>query len=334
MRKGFVVGCCALLASVLQAQTALKVNGQDISKAQVSLARNAIVSRMGLQPGMVDEGALTKAAVDQLIAMELLAQAAREAKITVDAAQVKASLEQEKAQMGGQQAFDAALKSAGLTEAELSKLEEQRLLIQQYIEKEVTPKTKPSAADLEKYYKDHPDEFKHEEQIKLQMILAMFPQGADHKAKAETRAKVEAAAKRLASGEDFAKVASEVSDDPSRARGGEVGWVRKGMLLPELEGPVFQLEAGGVSKILESKYGYHIFRVAERRPAGVYSFDEVKDNLAQMLAQRKSSEILQQTVELRKAKAKIEPVDPEIKAALQAAPPAPPQGKPKGGGKP
>ncbi len=332
MKKAFVVAFFVLFAGALQAQTALKVNGQEITKAQVSLAKNALMSRMGLQPGMVDEGQLTKAAVDQLVAMELLAQAARESKITVDAAQVKASLDQEKAQMGGQQAFEAALKQAGLTEAELARLEEQRLLIQQYIEKEVTPKAKPSPADLEKYYKDHPDEFKHDEQVKLYMILAMFPQGADDKAKAETKAKAEAAAKRLASGEDFAKVASEVSDDPSKARGGEVGWVRKGMLLPELEGPVFELKAGGVSKVLESKYGYHIFRVAERRPAGLYAFEEVKDNLAQMLAQRKSSELLQQTVESRKAKAKIEPVDPEIKAALQAAPPAS-QEKPKDGGK-
>ncbi len=333
MKKVFAVSLFVLLALGAQAQTALKVNGQEISKAQVSLAKNALMARMGLQPGMVDEGALTKAAVDQLVAMELLAQAAREAKIAVDTAQVKASLEQEKAQMGGQQAFEAALKSAGLTEAELARLQEQRLLIQQYIEKEVSPKAKPSAADVEKYYKDHPDEFKHEEQVKLYMILAMLPQGADDKAKAETKAKAEAAAKRLAAGEDFAKVAAEVSDDPSKARGGEVGWVRKGMLLPELEGPVFALQAGGISKVLESKYGYHIFRVAERRPAGLYTLEEVKDNLAQMLSQRKSSELLQQAVEARKAKAKIEPVDPEIKAALQAAPPAPPQEKPKDGGK-
>lgn len=332
MRKVLMGGLLLSVVGVLHAQTALRVNGQEITKSQVVLAKNALMSRMGLQPGMVDDGMLTKAAVDQLVAMELLAQAAREAKITVDAAQVKAALEQEKAQMGGQQAFDAALKSAGLTEAELAKLEEQRLLIQQYIEKEVAPKAKLSPAEVEKYYKDHPEEFKHEEQIKLQMILAMLPQGADDKAKAATKARAEAAAKRLAAGEDFAKLAAEVSDDPSKARGGEVGWVRRGMLLPELEGPVFELKPGGVSKVLESQYGFHIFRVADRRPAGVYSFDEVRDNLTQMLTQRKSSEILQQTVEARRATAKIEPVDPEIKAALQANPPAAPPNKPRDGG--
>ncbi|MGC8917044.1 MAG: peptidylprolyl isomerase [Thermoanaerobaculum sp.] len=328
MKKIVLAAFCALAAGALSAQTALKVNGSEITKAQVALAKNALMSRMGLQPGMVDDGALTKAAVEQLVAMELLAQAAREAKITVDATQVKASLEQEKAQMGGQQAFDAALKSSGLTEAELARLEEQRLLIQQYIEKEVTPNAKASEADVEKYYKEHPEEFKHEEQVKLQMILAMLPPNADDKAKAETKAKAEAAAKRVAAGEDFAKVASEVSDDPSKSRGGEVGWVRKGMLLPELEGPVFALKTGESSQVLESKFGYHVFRVADRRPAGLYSLAEVKDNLTQMLSQRKSSEILQKTVEARKAKAAIEPVDPEIKALLQAA-----EQKPKDGGK-
>ncbi|MCX7895683.1 MAG: peptidyl-prolyl cis-trans isomerase [Thermoanaerobaculum sp.] len=326
MKKLFAVAALSFFAGGTQAQTALKVNGSEITKAQVALAKSALMSRMGLQPGMVDENALTKSAVEQLIAMELLAQAAREAKITVDQAQIKASLEQEKSRMGGQQNFDAALKAAGLTEAELARMEEQQLLIRAYIEKEITPKSTPTPAEVESYYKEHPEEFKHEEQVKLQMILAMFPQGADEKAKASTKAKAEAAATRVAKGEEFAKVAAEVSDDPSKARGGEIGWVRKGMLLPELEGPVFQLQPGGVSKVLESQFGYHVFRVADRRPAGTYPFEEVKDNLARMLAQRKSGEILQKQVEERRTRAKIEPVDPEVKAALGAAPKDPREG--------
>jgi parvulin-like peptidyl-prolyl isomerase len=309
-----------LCAGLAFGGTAFKVNGKEVSTTQLQLAKQALLSRMGLQPGMVDETMLTKAAVDQLVGMELLAQAAAEAQLAVDPSEVKASLEQEKKEMGGEQAFAQALAGAGLTEAELDRMEEQRLLVQKFIAKEIAPKAAVSDADLEAYYSAHPDEFEHEEQLKLQMILTR-PAGSDEKAQAEAKAKAEAAAKRVASGEDFAKVAKEVSQDASAQRGGEVGWVRKGMLLAELEAPVFALKAGEVSQVLKSQYGYHVFRVAERRPAGQYPLAEVKDNLRQMLSQRKTMELLREAVDSRKAKAKIEAVDPQVKAALEA--PAP-----------
>jgi len=318
MKKVFLVMGCFLLAGLTGAQTAFTVNGKQVSLTQLNMAKQALLSRSGLQPGMVDDNVLTKAAMDQLVAMELLAQAAREAKVKVEAAEVKESIEQEKKQMGGEEAFAQALKGAGLTEADLARMEEQRLLIKKFIDQEVTPKAKVSDADVEAYYKAHPEEFKHEEQIKLQMILTQ-PKGSDEKAQAEAKARAEAAGKRLAAGEDFAKVAAEVSEDPSKARGGEVGWVRKGMLLPELEAPVFALKPGEVSKVLQSQYGYHIFRVAEHRPAGLYTLAEVKDNLTTMLQQRKTTELLQKVVETGKAKAKIEAVDPQLKKALEAA---------------
>ncbi len=324
MKKGAVV--CFLLSAAVGAQTAFTVNGKAITTAQLQLAKGALLSRMGLQPGMVDEAMLTKAAVDQLVAMELLAQAALEAKLKVEPAEVKASLDQEKKQMGGEEAFAKALQQAGLTEAELARIEEQRLLIQKFINQEINPKATVADGEVQAYYQAHPDEFKHEEQIKLQMILTR-PAGADEKAQAEANARAEAAAKRVAAGEDFAKVAAEVSEDPSKQRGGEVGWVRKGMLLAELEGPVFALKAGEVSKVLQSQYGFHLFRVAERRPAGQYPFAEVKENLAKMLRDRKSSELLMQAVETRKAKAKIEAVDPQVKQALEKAAQAPKDGQ-------
>lgn len=319
VKKGLAVGVF-LCAGVAFGATAFKVNGKEVSTTQLQLAKQALLSRMGLQPGMVDETMLTKAAVDQLVAMELLAQAAAEAKLTVDPSEVKAALEQEKKAMGGEQAFAQALAGAGLTEAELARMEEQRLMVQKFIAAEIAPKASVSDADVEAYYKGHPEEFQHEEQLKLQMILTR-PAGQDEKAENEAKAQAEAAAKRVASGEDFAKVAKEVSQDTSAQRGGEVGWVRKGMLLPELEAPVFALKPGEVSQVLKSQYGYHVFRVAERRPAGQYALAEVKENLRQMLSQRKTSELLRATVETRRAQAKIEVVDPQVKAALEAPTP-------------
>ncbi|MGQ9495606.1 MAG: peptidylprolyl isomerase [Thermoanaerobaculaceae bacterium] len=313
--KRLLIGGLFLWAGLSSAEVAFKVNGREVSTAQLQLAKRSLLARMGMQPGNVDDAALTKAAVDQLVAMQLLAEAASEAKVTVDHAEVKAAIEKEKEKMGGEEAFAQALKGAGMSEADLMKIQEQSLLIQKFIAKEITPKATVSSSEVEAYYKSHPEEFKHEEQIKLQMILTR-PATNDDKAQGEAKSRAEAAAKRVASGEDFAKVAAEVSQDRSAASGGEIGWVRRGMLLPELEGPVFALKGGDVSPVLQSQFGYHVFRVAERRPAGQYPFEEVKDNLTQVLQQRKNWELVEQIVETRKAKASIEPLDPQVKAAL------------------
>lgn len=313
--KRLLMGGLLLLAGLSSAEVAFKVNGREVSAAQLQLAKRSLLARMGMQPGMVDDAALTKAAVDQLLAMQLLVEAAAEAKVAVDQAEVKEAIAKEKEKMGGEEAFAQALQGAGMSEADLMKIQEQSLLIQKFIAQEITPKATVSSSEVEAYYKSHPEEFKHEEQIKLQMILTR-PATNDDKGQGEAKSRAEAAAKRVAAGEDFAKVAAEVSEDRSAANGGEIGWVRKGMLLPELEGPVFALKKGEVSPVLQSQFGYHVFRAAERRPAGQYPFEEVKDNLTQVLQQRKNWELVEQIVETRKAKATIEPVDPQVKAAL------------------
>jgi parvulin-like peptidyl-prolyl isomerase len=178
-------------------------------------------------------------------------------------------------------------------------------------------------ADAKAYYDGHPEEFKRSDEVKLRMILVEVPADADAKAQAAAQAKLDKALQRVKAGEDFAKVAAEVSDDATKAQGGDVGWVGKGRLLREVEEPVFALKKGDVSGILKTKFGLNVFRVEDRRGPRTQSFDEVKSGLTQFLKSNRVQIKVRELVAGLRAKAKVEILDATLKASVDAAP-APP----------
>lgn len=116
---------------------------------------------------------------------------------------------------------------------------------------------------------------------------------------AEVRAKAEQVLGELRGGADFAKLAQEHSEDAGSAkRGGELpGFVVRGKMVPPFEKAAFALPVGELSGLVRTRFGFHIIKVLERRPATVRPFEEVRDEIVQQLrAQRLSvvrSEIMQ-----------------------------------------
>jgi parvulin-like peptidyl-prolyl isomerase len=134
----------------------------------------------------------------------------------------------------------------------------------------------PTDADVEKYYKEHLDEYTHPKEITARHILLA------------TRAEAEAVRERLKQGADFAKLAQEISTDPiSAARGGQIGPFQKGQLVPEFESAVFPLKKGQISEIVETQFGYHIITKMAERPLPARSFEEVKPDILKLLEKTK-----------------------------------------------
>jgi parvulin-like peptidyl-prolyl isomerase len=137
-------------------------------------------------------------------------------------------------------------------------------------------------ADVEQYYKEHPEEF--EEARVRHILISTSPEEAPHTphpgkdeaeahgdkpkalTKEEAKKKAQAILDRIRKGEDFAKLAEEYSGDPSsKSKGGDTGYFAKGAMVPEFEKAAFSLKPGEVSDLVETQFGYHIIKGEDHR---------------------------------------------------------------------
>jgi peptidyl-prolyl cis-trans isomerase C len=129
-------------------------------------------------------------------------------------------------------------------------------------------------------------------------------------------ADAKAALQRVKGGEDFAKVAEEVSKDPG-SKGGDLGWFTKSRMVPEFAEAAFKLEPGQISDPVKSAFGWHIIKLEGKRETTFPPFAEVKDQVARYVVQKAQGELIGQ---LRKS-AKIERTEPPPPPPGEAAKP-------------
>ncbi|MBL0374682.1 peptidylprolyl isomerase [Rhizobium sp. KVB221] len=136
--------------------------------------------------------------------------------------------------------------------------------------------------------------------------------------KTEDEAKAVIAA--LGEGKDFAELAKEKSTDPNKSDGGDLGYFRKGQMVPEFEAAAFEMNKGDVSKTpIKTQFGFHVIKVEDKRDAPPPPYDQVKDQVRQMIMRDKYMELLKAS----KDSAKIEILDPALKKGYDEANKAP-----------
>jgi len=145
-------------------------------------------------------------------------------------------------------------------------------------------------AAVEALYKEHAETYVTPEQRHARHILIQLPPDADAAADAAALQKARDAIKRIEGGEDFAKVAKEVSDDPGSApNGGDLGFFGRGVMTPSFEEAAFSLKPGELSEPVKSQFGYHVIEVMEIKPAVTTPLDEVRAKLeAELQADERS----------------------------------------------
>lgn len=136
-----------------------------------------------------------------------------------------------------------------------------------------------SKSDLDKAYQEHLDRYTQPEQRHARHILVKLPAQATPDARKAAREKIEAALKRVRAGEDFAKVAREVSEDASAKQGGDLGWFTQGTMVPQFDARVFSMQPGEISDVVQTRFGFHIIKLEGVRPAKTRPLAEVKAEL-------------------------------------------------------
>lgn len=154
---------------------------------------------------------------------------------------------------------------------------------------EVASSIEVSDQEIQQYYDDHKNEFGTEEERHAEHILITKNEGETEE---QAKARAEAALARVQGGEDFAKVAAEVSQDPGTAQqGGDLGWIGRGMLAGPFEDALFDMKAGEVRGPVKSDFGYHIIRLAEVRPGNVQPLAEVRDKVIEQIRNQRADSL-------------------------------------------
>ncbi len=293
------------------------VNGQAVTKAEFDRAMAAYLRRFqqltgGMHGGVSQPNAKMKEDVlRQLVDRTLLYQEAKKKPVDGLEAKVDEELKGIKGRFPDEATYQKALAGEQLTEDSLKDLIAQQVLVRHYVETEIQPNVKVSDDEVKKFYDDNQDKFATPEQVRASHILIRTDPSASEADRKAAREKAEALQKRAAAGEDFATLAKENSEDPgSASNGGDLGFFTRDRMVKPFADAAFALEKGKVSDVVETRFGYHVIKVTDRKDAAEKKFDEVKDSIAQYLQARALDQAVQaKLAELRKS-AKVDVVAP------------------------
>ncbi len=284
------------------------VNGKPITKAEYDLG----VDRFGKQlaaSGQDSEEAmkeLKSRILDSLITREVLSQQAEKMGIKADDAEVNQQMDAMKAKYGTAENFNKAISAMNLTEPELKKQVATELALRKLVDQEVASKIVIGPNEAKEFYDKNPEFFKIPEMVRASHILVKVDPKATPEEKAKALEKIKDIQKRIKGGADFAQVAKEVSDDPSKANGGDLDFFPRGRMVPAFEKVAFSLQMNQVSDIVETQFGYHLIKLTDKKPAGVMTLDEVKPRIEQHLKNEKVSQEFKKYIEGLKSAAKIQ----------------------------
>ncbi len=147
-------------------------------------------------------------------------------------------------------------------------------------------------AAMKAVYDDAVTKLPAEEEVHARHILFRAAAG-DEKAGKEAEAKAKAVIARLNKGEDFQKVANELTEDPSgKANGGDLGYFTKEQMVPEFANVAFELAKGKISGPVKTQFGWHVIKTEDKRNKPKPTFEEVKPQIEQFVARKAQADLV------------------------------------------
>jgi len=307
------LACISLHASASEKKAtdgkAAVVNGTVITQEDLDRELGVVQQRLLSDGKVLDESQLLetkKRVLEGLINVELLYQEAQMQGPTVSDEDINKQLGTVKSRFPSEDEFKSSLSKMNLTEADLITQIKRALTVQQFIDKKFVQKVTVSDKETRAYYDANQAAFKQPEQVKASHILIKVGPKADEPQKAAARKKIEEIQQKVKKGDDFAALAKEFSEGPSSAKGGDLGYFRKGQMMKPFEDAAFALKPGEVSDIVETSFGYHLIKLADKKPESTIAYEDIKAKIQEYLKQKKVGEQVELYVADLRGKAKVE----------------------------
>lgn len=286
-----------------------EVNGKKFTQAD---ADKEISSKLAGLLGQVPEAQLVqirekmlKECVDDFVNRTLLIEAADRGRITVGEAEVKAAIDKIKNNLPPNLTLEEALKRSGMTTESLKTDVTLGLRLNKLIEAQMTDKKAPADKEIKDYYDSNKKQFEVPETVHARHILFKSEEKDDKKVKDEKKTKAEGVRKQLVGGADFAAVAKQSSDCPSKKDGGDLGTFQRGQMVKPFEDAAFKQEVKAIGPVVETQFGFHIIQVLEHNQSKTKSLDEVKDSISKTIQQKRLQDAAERYLAGLRTQAKI-----------------------------
>jgi foldase protein PrsA len=350
------IAATALFAPITQAATPNPATGTNSSDAMTALFGDpAVATGTGFQIKRSDLDAvltgiksayeargqaippeqLTKLEaqmLERLIDIQLLLQKANAADMAAGAKKADVAMATLLQKAGSQETLNMQLKAAGTTEADLRTKVSQEATAMTALQRELG--VTASDADVKKFYDSHPSDFEEPEMVHVRHILFMTIDPTTREPLSDDavqakRKEADDVLKRARSGEDFAKLAQQYSEDPTtKDKGGDLPPFPHGQMVPEFDTAAFTLTNNQISDVVKTMYGYHIIKMIDKTPAQKLTLTDivpssqppvtVASKINDYLVQQKTDQLAPPYLAKLKKADDVKIIDPDLSAALAA----------------
>jgi peptidyl-prolyl cis-trans isomerase C len=293
--------CGASREAASSGRSVAVVNGEPI--AAEALARALRDARAGGAQGEGQGEVVRRRTLEELVDRALLVQQARARSIVVGQDQVERAFLRIRAEYPGTH-FDDLLAQERLSQTELKARLKEQLAIERLFEEEVFPRISVVEAEIERYYSDHVAEFQVPERVRvLQIVVATRDEALSLRDKLRRNPQT------------FAEVARKSSIAPEGKNGGDLGYIGRGAGFPEVFDACFSMPLNVVSDVTPSPYGFHLFKVVDRKASQRRTLEQAKGQIAEKLAREKRARAQEEYLAALRQRAEVR-IDEKAVAAV------------------
>jgi parvulin-like peptidyl-prolyl isomerase len=314
------LGCAIVAAAVIscsdkkqEAPVALTVNGEAITQAQVDEAAEFFRrQQMILTPEQLfdaNDGELRKSAARQLAANILMLEAIKSKQWTADSAAIEAATARFIAQFPDRDIFLAQLAAMGESEESMRKGIEEEILLDSLLNVISSEAGSPDEAECREHYEKNKSRYVASPRVRASHIIFALNFDADSTQVRQVMGTATQVLEKAKAGEDFDALIKTYSSQP---KNGDMGWFKKGDLIPDLEHVIFSLKKGGISDLVPSSMGIHIIKKTDEEEPRPMNYEEVSESIKKTLEFTKKGARLNSYVDSLLAAAEIKYIDTSL----------------------
>ena len=297
-----------------------KVNGVGIESKYIEFRLNQILRNVKRPLTMREKTSVVKDLIEKEVVRELVHQQGEKKNLEVDSELINKEMAALRKPYKSDEEFEKALSARNITLADLKDSMKVDINARQLLNDQIKGKISIADADVKKYYEDNKQKFVRPEAFRTRHILAAtFPpdllkstpvaelQGRREELRKKAEEKIDAIIKELKGGANFEELAKTKSDDEaSRENGGDLDVIYKGVVDKSFDDAVSKLNPGEYTGKVETRFGFHVIKLIEKRPSEQAPFEELEAAIQKHLFMEEAKKVVEVYIDGLRKQAKIE----------------------------